>query len=100
MKVNLLALIAVAIAAVTMSFNLANTATNPWHFVGDSEDEDEYAKAENWESGFAPGSTCITGGTKPCNIVVPAVDETALDLYLQGLSNDEVMDINPSSTRP
>lgn len=100
MKVNMLALIAVAIAAVTMSFNLATPATNPWHFVGDSEDEGEYANEDNWEEGLAPGSTCITTGTKPCNIVVPAANKPALGLYLQDLSNDEVMEINPGSTRP
>lgn len=95
---NLFALIAVAIAAVTMSFNLANT-TYTWHFTGTTEFEGDYADIANWELGYASENTCVEIGTKPCEIEVRTDDEEVLEVMLNGLSNEQVLDINPGSSR-
>ncbi len=68
-----------------------------WHYTSNSIDEGEFAIASNWAQGS--GSGCGPSGNKPCQIAVDASDETELAAYLSGMSNADVLAINPGSKR-
>lgn len=68
-----------------------------WHYTNNSTTAGAFANASNWAQGA--GSGCGPSGNKPCEITVDAADESELDTYLSGLSNPQVLAINPSSKR-
>lgn len=97
LKVNLMMVLALVIGVATMSFKLANNDTK-WHFTGNNPDEGQYRLTSNWELG-ASGSSCASVGDFPCEIEVDAQDKTELGAILSGMTNDDVLDINPTSKR-
>ncbi|WP_312362416.1 hypothetical protein [Sphingobacterium sp.] len=94
LKTNLFAVVAIAIAAVTMSFKLANNSTT-YHYVSNSTAPGAFATPTNWEEGES--DVCATTGNKPCEIEVP--EGSSLSAELAGKNNAQVLAINPSSKR-
>lgn len=97
LKVNLMIVVALMIGVATMSFKLANTDTK-WHYTGTNPAEGQFQSTANWELGESD-SQCATYGDFPCEIEVDAQDKTELGAILSGMSNDDVLDINPTSKR-
>lgn len=93
-KVNFIALVALVIGIVTMSFKLSEDSTT-YHFTGDSTQPDEFAKTSNWEEGES--NDCQPLGDFPCEIEVP--NGSSLLQVLGNKSNEEVLQINPDSRR-
>lgn len=93
-KVNFIALVALVIGIITMSFKLSEDSTT-YHFKGTSTDEGEFADPSNWEEGES--NDCLTFGDFPCEIEVP--NESSLLQVLGNKSNEEVLEINPFSRK-
>lgn len=89
LKLNLIAIAALVIAVVTMSFEMTGRAMT-FHYDSESTAPGAFADPGNWKPG---GSTveCETGVTKPCEISA----ENAADLQnkLNGKSNQDVLSI-------
>lgn len=91
LKMNLFALIAVAIAAVTMSFQLASSS-EVFHYT-DAENPGVFSDPANWSPGGSP-APCNTGESFPCEITVE--NEQDLTDQLDGKNNQQVLDIADS----
>ena|SRR5699024_345271 len=94
-KVNFIALVALVIGIITMSFKLTEDSTT-YHFTGDSTQPGEFAKTSNWAVGNSDDD-CQPLGDFPCEIEVP--NESSLLQVIGNKSNEEVLDINPLSKR-
>ena len=99
----ILALIAIGTFAFTAVMNKtkipATKLVSTYHFTGDSNDEGQFSDIENWQPGPA-SDACGSTGEKPCEINVEANDLAELQTYLSGMSNQAVLQLNPSSRRP
>jgi|SRR5699024_4754293 len=93
-KVNFIALVALVIGIVTMSFSI--NSNNDLTFYYDSEDVSEgaFANPNNWEEGPSE-HLCGTGETKPCEI--SAGSESELQQKLLGLNNESVLSISDNT---
>lgn len=87
-KVNFIALVALVIGIITMSFNLTNNPTT-FHYTSNSVEEGAFADVSNWEIG--PGTSCLPSGDKPCELNVEAQDKEELDAILQNLTNNQIL---------
>lgn len=89
LKLNLFMVAAVAIAAVTMSFKMADTTT-AWHYTGTSSQP--FNTASLWQQGA--GSGCGPSGAKPCQLNVDATDEQELIDYFSTVSSTDVYNMS------
>jgi|SRR5690606_8387607 len=94
LKMNLFAVVALAIAAITMSFKLTNDSVT-YHYVSNSTAPGAFATVSNWTEGQS--EECQTTGNKPCEIEVP--EGSSLSAELSGKTNAQVLAINPNSKR-
>lgn len=94
LKLNLFMVAAVAIAAVTMSFKMASTAST-FHYT-DIANPGVFSDPANWQPGNSP-ITCGDGTAKPCQIT--AEDPADLEAKLDGLDNASVMAIVSSKRK-
>ncbi|MEN5057157.1 DUF6520 family protein [Sphingobacterium kitahiroshimense] len=107
LKTKLSLVVVAIIGIITMSFALANNeskeekvekkAATTWHYTSNSTTAGAFANAANWQQGAGP--SCGSTGNKPCEITVDAENEIELEAYLDGMSNPEVLAINPTSKR-
>lgn len=99
-----MASVAVAVAAVTNenSADNSNSAIAPqtWHYDSTDTSPGAFSNAANWEPGNSAPNTCETTGERPCEISVEASNELELQDILTGLTNDDVLDLNPNSKKP
>ncbi|WP_298940711.1 hypothetical protein [uncultured Dysgonomonas sp.] len=84
---NLFAVVALAIAAVTMSFKMASTAST-YHYT-DAVNPGVFADPANWQPGTS--EECGSGEELPCQIT--AENELDLQSKLSGKTNPQVMAI-------
>lgn len=94
LKLNLFMVVALAIAAVTMSFKMAGTAST-FHYASESTAAGAFANPDNWEPGTSP-TNCV-GTAKPCQIT--AEDEADLESKLAGKTNPQVLSIVDSKRK-
>lgn len=88
LKVNFIALVALVIGIVTMSFKLTDPL-NDFHYTGPPGGP--YNIASNWEKGSR--SDCDEEGSEACQIEAPAENETELSTYLSTLSSEDVFNM-------
>lgn len=88
---------ALAIAAVTMSFKVAekmgSAAPTTWYYISEELDEGDFATAANWNK-TNNTEACISSGERPCQISVEAADQTQLASVLSGKSNSQVLSMS------
>ncbi|WP_028298200.1 hypothetical protein [Olivibacter sitiensis] len=106
-KSKLLVLVLLLIGGIVMSFTLVNKEKQEvkteakvatlWHYVGDAN-PGVFSDATNWALGGG-SATCGPTGDLPCEITVNATDESQLTTYLSGMSNSQILNINPNSRR-
>lgn len=88
LKLNLFMVAALAIAAATMSFKMASTAST-FHYT-DTANPGVFSDPANWQPGNS-SIACGTGTTKPCEIT--AENEADLESKLDGKTNPQVLSI-------
>lgn len=86
LKMNLFAVVALAIAAVTMSFRMA-IDDQVFHYT-DAVQPGNFANPANWSPGGEPGG-CEEGTTLPCEITIG--ENESLSDVLQDKTNPEVL---------
>ncbi|KEQ30160.1 hypothetical protein N180_06420 [Pedobacter antarcticus 4BY] len=89
LKMNLFMVAALAIAAITMSFKMADTTTQ-WRYIGTASQP--FNDASLWEQGA--GSGCGPAGAKPCQLNVDAADEQELIDYFSTVSSTDVYNMS------
>jgi hypothetical protein len=94
LKKNLLWVFSLVLGIGTMSFKMTESS-NTWHYQGSGA----YNVATNWQPGSPSPGTCKAVAAKPCEISVTASTTTQLQDFFDGMSENDVENINPSSRR-
>lgn len=90
LKTHAVAIAAVLFAGGVMSFKTMEKKAATTYFYNSSDTSDNaFSDVSHW--GTTNSETCITGGERPCRIVVP--DGQTLSSMLSGKNNDQVLDI-------
>lgn len=97
LKINAVAIAAIMFTGALMSFKIAEKKAAPMQYFYNSSSvaAGAFSNVSNWAEGA--GSGCVTTGNKPCKITVPE-GQDLIDV-IGGLTNGEVLDINPSEKR-
>lgn len=97
LKINAVAIAAIMFTGALMSFKIAEKKAAPMQYFYNSSSvaAGAFSNVSNWAEGA--GSGCVTTGNKPCKITVPE-GQDLIDV-IGGLTNGEVLDINPTEKR-
>lgn len=90
LKVNLLAMAAIVVAAGTVAFKAPDAALQYWIFDGDDISQVKTAGSYS-PSSTAPGG-CEEEASLPCSLLVDANDREALQDYLDTKTTEFIMD--------
>ena len=88
---------------VTFSMSFSNNSEKPvaadtiYTYNSTSKMEGDFANTSNWIV-VSTTPSCLTTGTRPCNIVVPS--GSTLSSIIGGLTNDQVLAIHNNERKP
>lgn len=66
-----------------------------WNYVG-TANPGVFSDPANWEPGASTNPSCGENGNIPCQLTADATDKDELRDHLDGMSNNEVLDISDS----
>ena len=97
LKINAVAIAAVMFTGSVMSFKIIEKKAAPMQYFYNSSSvvAGAFSNVSNWAEGA--GSACFATGNKPCTITV-SEGQDLVDV-IGGLTNGEILDINPNEKR-